>query len=603
VSNISFGLDKHAREYLNSVFLHHCVDAGLTMAIVNVKNTIPIHKMSDLDRQVCEDLLFNKRDKGDPLFTFIAHFADASTARETQSDEAYDAMNIKEKIAYLLIEGDKERMIPLLGIAKDTIAAEVIVNEILIDAMKVVGELFGSGKMQLPFVLQSAEVMKSSVDFLNPFLPKTDKKTETVLVLGTVKGDVHDVGKNLVDIILTNNGFKVVNLGIKVDVESFITAIKEHNADAVGMSGLLVKSTLVMKEALEEMKRQGLELPVLLGGAALTRKFIDDFCRTVYEGPIFYCRDAFDGITAMSRVEAGDHNTDMGSKSYELEEEIVETKAEAIMIDPSLVVMPKTIQPHRIPPFWGRKIVENIDPALAFEWINHRILFKQRWGFKSKGMTKEAYAKQMQEVIIPAYERLKKQFLEEGLFDPKIIYGYFPCRSRDNKLFVFDTSEGYSSSNVNVEPFEDIQNRATHTFDFPRQRKSPHRALSDYFASQQHDCLPLSVVSAGEKLSMYEKELFAQAKYQEYYLVHGLGVELAEALAEVVHKQIRLELGIAQNEGKALGDVEMRKYQGARYSFGYPACPDLEDNAILFDLLKPEELGISLSETFQIYPG
>ncbi len=587
VSNISFGLDKHAREYLNSVFLHHCVQAGLTMAIVNVKNTLPIHKISDEDRKVCEDLLFNRREGGDPLFGFIAHFADAVATNQDQRDEAYEKMSTREKIAHLLIEGDKERMLPLLEVARHEIAPEEIVNDVLINAMKVVGELFGSGKMQLPFVLQSAEVMKASVDLLNPYLPKTDKQTQTLMVLGTVKGDVHDVGKNLVDIILTNNGYKVVNLGIKVDVETFIAALKEHKAQAVGMSGLLVKSTLVMKEALEEMARQGITIPVMLGGAALTHRFIDEFCRPVYQGPIFYCRDAFDGITAMSRIEAGDMNTDLGGKASADHDMLQDDQPKVpLTIDPADVEMPSRAA-VMTPPFWGRKVLDGIDPALAFEWINHRILFKQRWGFKSKGLTPEAYERQIKEVIEPAYERLKRQFLDENLFEPTIIYGYFPCRTDDNALHILDTED---------------RTRILHTMSFPRQYKKPHRALSDYFASEGDNCIALSIVSAGSKLSVYEKELFEQGSYQEYYLVHGLGVELAEALAEIVHKQIRIEWGIAKGEGTSLHDVQMRSYQGARYSFGYPSCPDLELNIPLFDLLKPEEFGITLSETYQIHP-
>jgi len=323
VSNISFGLAKHAREYLNSVFLHHCVEAGLSMAIVNVKNTLPMHKISDEQRKVCEDLLFNRREEGDPLFKFIEYFSDVST-QEEQSDEAYNSLSTREKISKLLIDGDKERMLPLLENAKDEIAPDIIVNEVLINAMKVVGELFGSGKMQLPFVLQSAEVMKASVDFLNPYLPKKEKSSQTTLILGTVKGDVHDVGKNLVDIILSNNGFKVVNIGIKADLEEFLKALKEHQADAIGMSGLLVKSTAVMKENLETMKNLGLNVPVILGGAALTDRFVEEFCRPNYDGPVFYCKDAFEGIEAMSRIEAG--NFDTSFKRVALDEELVEQK-------------------------------------------------------------------------------------------------------------------------------------------------------------------------------------------------------------------------------------------------------------------------------------
>ncbi len=598
VSNISFGLDKHAREYLNSVFLHHCVQAGLTMAIVNVKNLIPYHKISEEDRKVCEDLLFNRREEGDPLFAFIEHFSKAEK-RETASDDELSKLPLEEQIHKLLIDGDKERMMPLLEKAKDAIDPERIINEILINAMKEVGELFGSGQMQLPFVLQSAEVMKAAVDYLNNFLPKKEKSSQTTLILGTVKGDVHDVGKNLVDILLTNNGFNVVNLGIKVELEEFIKAFKEHNAHAIGMSGLLVKSTQVMLENLKEMKRQGIDAPVLLGGAALTKKFVDEFCRPAYDGPIFYCRDAFDGIVAMSRIEEGNFDTRLGSDSDE--EVVVEVKEqEEVRIDPKEVELPKPA-PVPLPPFWGRKKLE-IDPDIAYEWINQRLLFKQRWGYKSKGMSKEEYQRQLEEKVIPAFERLRDELRE--IFTPTILYGYWPARSDDNRLFVFPQSEGWQrDEDASREPLsEEIIGTAIEVFTFPRQRKKPHRCIADYFHHDRHDVAAFTCVSAGSRFSEYEAELFKAGKYHEYHLVHGLSVELAEALAEIAHKQIRIELGILRNEKPDLRDVKMSGYQGARYSPGYPACPDLELNRHIFNLLKPEEYGITLSETFQIHP-
>jgi len=604
LSNISFGLHKDARPYLNSVFLHHCIQAGLTSVIINVKHIIPMAKISDEDKKICEDLLFDRLPDGQALFDFINHFDSREALDTAAEDAAYLAMSDEEKIAKLLLDGDKERMIPLVENARHTIAPERIVNEILIEAMKVVGELFGSGQMQLPFVLQSAETMKTTVDYLNPYLPKKEKVSETVLVLGTVKGDVHDVGKNLVDIILTNNGFKVINLGIKVDLDKFIDALKTSNASAIGMSGLLVKSTQVMKENLEALAAAGIEIPVLLGGAALTRSFIDDFCRPFYKGPIFYCKDAFDGVTSMARIEAGNFDTDLHGNSRDEEWEAPEK--ETVVLPPfHELKMPSRDIRIPTPPFWGRRVMQTKDfnINLAFEWVNHKILFKQRWGYNSKGLSKEAYQKQLDTIVWPAYERLKTQFLEEGLFDPTILYGYWPCRSDDTSLLIFDQTEGWrNESERNTEPLENVIGRATHQFTFPRQRKQPHRALSDFFHADCHDLLAITCVSAGSKLSAYEKELYDANRYQEYYLVHGLGVELAEALAEIAHKQIRLDLGISETEGAKLADVQMNKYQGSRYSFGYPACPDLELNAPLFDLLKPEEFGIELSETFQIHP-
>lgn len=603
LSNISFGLDKDARPYLNSVFLHHCIQAGLTSVIINVKHIIPMARISEEDLKICEDLLFDTLPDGQAVYNFINHFDSREALDTAAEDAAYLAMNDEEKIAKLLLDGDKERMIPLVENARRTIAPERIVNEILIEAMKAVGELFGSGQMQLPFVLQSAETMKTTVDYLNPYLPKKEKASETILVLGTVKGDVHDVGKNLVDIILTNNGFKVINLGIKVDLDKFVDALKTSNASALGMSGLLVKSTQVMKENLEALAAAGIEIPILLGGAALTRTFIDDFCRPFYKGPIFYCKDAFDGVTSMARIEAGDFDTDLHPNVRDEWEERV--KEEVIIPPFHELKMPSRDVRIPTPPFWGRRVMQakDFNINLAFEWVNHKILFKQRWGYNSKGLSKEAYQKQLDTVVWPAYERLKTQFTGEGLFDPTILYGYWPCRSDDTSLLIFDHTEGWSNeSEHNSEPLESVIGRAVHHFDFPRQRKQPHRALSDFFHSDKHDVLALTCVSAGSKISEYEKTLYDEGKYTEYYLVHGLGVELAEALAEIAHKQIRLDLGISDAEGSKLADVQMNKYQGSRYSFGYAACPDLEQNAPLFDLLKPEEFGIELSETFQIHP-
>ncbi|WP_345972824.1 methionine synthase [Sulfurimonas diazotrophicus] len=603
LSNISFGLDKDARPYLNSVFLHHCIEAGLTSVIINVKHIIPMAKISDEDLEACENLLFDKKPEGQALFDFIDHFGNREAVDSAAEDEAYNALGTEEKIAKLLLDGDKERMIPLVEAARSEIAPEKIVNEILIDAMKVVGELFGSGQMQLPFVLQSAETMKTAVDHLNPYLPKVDKAVDTTLVLGTVKGDVHDVGKNLVDIILTNNGYKVINLGIKVELDNFIKTLQESSASAIGMSGLLVKSTQVMKENLEALKAAGITVPILLGGAALTRSFIEDFCRPSYDGPIFYCKDAFDGVTAMSRIEAGNLDTNLHPNAPEIVEDA--EKKEVVIPPFKELKMPSRDVRVPTPPFWGRRELKltEAQKAMAFEWINHKILFKQRWGYNSKGMKKDAYEKQLDELVWPAYEKLKALFLDEGLFEPTILYGYWPARSDDNTLLVFPETEGWHrDADASREPLEQIIGDAECAFTFPRQRKQPHRALSDFFRHDRHDVVALTCVSAGSRLSTYEKELYDAGKYNEYYQVHGLGVELAEALAEIAHKQIRLDLNIADDEGPTLADVRMNRYQGARYSFGYPACPDLELNRPLFDLLKPEEFRIELSETFQIHP-
>ncbi|BAF72765.1 methionine synthase [Sulfurovum sp. NBC37-1] len=606
LSNISFGLDKNARIYLNSVFLHHCIQAGMTSVIINVKHIVPLAKMSQEDIDICEELLFRPDDNS--LFRFIEHFSD-KTVDDSGTDEEYEAMNSEEKIAKLLLDGDKERMIPLVEEARKEIDPDRIVNEILIDAMKVVGELFGSGQMQLPFVLQSAETMKATVDYLNPYLTKQEKETDTTLVIGTVKGDVHDVGKNLVDIILSNNGFKVINVGIKTDLDTYLEAHKEHKVQAIGMSGLLVKSTAVMKDNLETMAEMGMTIPVLLGGAALTRSFVDDFCRPIYKGPIFYCRDAFDGVIVMSRIEKYNEDPSVGLDTRlagdMVKREEKKEKKEVVIPPFEEIQMPEPVD-IPTPPFWGRRVLQkkDLDLNMVFDWVNQKTVIKMHWGYKSKGMTKEAYQKLLDETVYPAYERLKKEFIEKDLFDPTIIYGYYPVRSNDRELLVFSESEGWNvDENADREPFKEVVGRAEYAFSFPRQRRKPYRALSDFFRHERHDVLGITCVSAGSKFSAYEKELYDAGKYLEYNMVHGFSVELAEALAEVAHKQIRMDLGILkEDEGATLRDVRMNRYRGARYSFGYAACPDLEQSRIIFDLLKPEEFGIELSETFQIHP-
>ncbi len=606
LSNISFGLNKDARVFLNSVFLHHCIQAGLTSVIINVRHIIPLNKMSKTDIEVCEELLFRADENS--LFKFIEHFSDKKVD-DTQSDEEFEKLSDEEKIKKLLMDGDKERLIKLVEKVKDTLGADRIVNEILIDGMKVIGDLFGSGQMQLPFVLQSAETMKATVDFLQPYLTKKEKESDTTLVLGTVKGDVHDVGKNLVDIILSNNGFKVKNIGIKVELEDFIKHYEEINADAIGMSGLLVKSTQVMKENLEELERRGINIPILMGGAALTRGFVDDYCRPIYSGPIFYCRDAFDGVVAMSRIEEWkkDKSKPLDTKLQGDLVERAEKKEEKEVVIPPFeqIKMPSLVE-IPTPPFWGRRVMDknSFPPEIAFDWINKRMLFKMHWGYKSKGMSKEEYQKLLESKVYPAFERLKEEFLSRGIFEPTIIYGYYPCRSKDQELFILPPEEGWNiDENANKEPLEKRIKSAIAKFHFPRQRRKPHRALSDFFRSDRDDVVALTCVSAGSKISEYEREVYERGEYLEYNLIHGLGVELAEALAEIAHKQIRLDLNIAsKDEGFSLKDVRINRYQGARYSFGYPACPDLEQNRILFDLLRPEEFGITLSETYQMHP-
>ncbi len=600
LSNISFGLSVNARIYLNSIYLDHCVKAGLTSAIVNVKHILPLNKISEDDKKACDDLIFNNQENGDPLFKFIEHFSNVADMEE-QSDEEYQKLEPIDKVKKLLLDGDKDRMLPLVEELRHEVNPEIIVNEWLIDGMKVIGELFGSGQMQLPFVLQSAETMKATVDALNPYLPKEEKASETVLVLGTVKGDVHDVGKNLVDIILSNNGFKVINIGIKADLNDFIIAVKEHKAQAIGMSGLLVKSTAVMKENLETLQKEGIDIPVLLGGAALTKGFVNDYCRPIYDGPIFYCRDAFDGVVSMQRIESGElDNTALAADLVD-DEEIAKKEEAEVKIDEADVVLPEP-GTFTFPPLWGRVALygDSVDQDLIYKWINHRVLFRQRWGYKRGKQDSQEFLEHEENVVKPLYEKLKDEFFEKKLFDPIAIYAYYPCISKENKLYIFSPEYAFHSEKEakNIPPLE----KAIKVMEFPRQKKKPHRCIADFFANDRLDVVAFSFASAGMKLSPYEAELYKESKFTEYYQVHGLGVELAEALAEVIHKQVRLDLDIVPKEGNTLHDVQMKQYVGCRYSPGYAACPDLEQSRDMFDLLNPEEFGIELSETFQIHP-
>ena len=602
LSNISFGLDQKARIYLNSIYLDHCVKAGLTSAIVNVKHILPLNKISAEDRAACDNLIFNNHENGDPLFAFIEHFSSVE-AHEEQTDEEFQKLEPIQKVQRLLLDGDKDRLLPLVEELRHSVNPEIIVNEWLIDGMKIIGELFGSGQMQLPFVLQSAETMKATVDALNPYLPKQEKASETTLILGTVKGDVHDVGKNLVDIILSNNGFKVVNVGIKADLSSFVDKLQEHNAHAIGMSGLLVKSTAVMKENLEELQRLGIKIPVLLGGAALTKNFVDEYCRPFYDGPIFYCRDAFDGVVSMQRIEAGDeNNTALAADLIEIIDTSDRVEEEVSEIPPYEEIPLPSKGTFTFPPIWDRvaKTGSKIDKELVFKWINHRVLFRQRWGYKRGKQDAATFLKYEEEVVEPTYQALKAELVDKDIFDPIAIYAYYPCISHDNKLYIFDRKYLFNTleESKNVPPLSE----AIKVLEFPRQKRKPFRCIADFFANDRLDVVAFTLASAGLKITDYERGLYDNGEFSKYYQVHGLGVELAEALAEVLHKQIRLDLDIVPKEGHTLNDVQMKQYVGCRYSPGYAACPDLAMNRDIFDLLNPEEFGIELSETFQMHP-
>lgn len=604
VSNISFGLSPAARHDLNSVFLHYAIEAGLTQAIVNAQKIKPLYKIDDRGRELCRQLIFDERKfEGDqcvydPLTELLSYYAEKKQEKKEEKKER--AGTIEEILKNRIIDGDKQDIAADLDEALKKYSPLHIINEILLDGMKVVGDLFGRGEMQLPFVLQSAETMKTAVAYLEQFMEKSDATNKGSMVLATVKGDVHDIGKNLVDIILTNNGYKVYNLGIKQPLENIIQAWKEHNADAIGMSGLLVKSTAIMKENLEALNERGLTPPVVLGGAALTRRFVENDLRSLYKGTVVYASDAFDGLRFMEQLKTKGIEsfavTSNGATSSEEDDEERLTGSEAkiaaaLKENGRSIVRSKvsTDVPIPQPPFWGTRVVDDIPLDEIYPYINEAALIKGQWQVRKGKRTEEEYRKYIEENISPDLNRLKEQAKQERLLQPKVVYGYFPCQSEGNDLIIY----------------RDDHKTEWMRYTFPRQTDDRHLCLADYFASKDSgrmDVVAFHMVTVGKKATEYSATLYADNNYKEYLFFHGLSVETAEALAEFWHKKIREELGIAENDAKEIKRLFSQGYQGARYSFGYPACPNLEDHVKLFELLKPERIGVRLTDGFMLDP-
>ena len=583
LSNISFGLDPESREILNSVFLAEAINKGLDLAIVNVKKIIPLYKIEPEDQEKCLNVIYNRGNEN-PLFDFIAHF-EKKAGRTKKEKSPDDSLSLEEKVKQRVIQGDKHDMENLLMTCLEQYNPLQVINEILIPAMKTVGELFGAGKMQLPFVLQSAEVMKFAVDKLEPFMEKTEEQSRTSMVIATVRGDVHDIGKNLVDIILTNNGFKVYNLGIKCEIETMLNKVDEVKADAIGMSGLLVKSTIVMKENLEEMKKRGYNIPVLLGGAALTRSYVDDVCQPLLDSPVIYCADAFAGLDTMSLIKEGklkapaDDAERAGQKrpaSRVARPEVREEEIDRNVDIPS-------------PPFWGDKIVRDVDLETVFSYLTESVLFRGRWGYRRGKMSREEYDDLIDKVVKPEFEDLKKHCMDNRLINPLLVYGYYPCNSDGEQVIVYQPDSEEELTRLS----------------FPRQKKAPYRCIADFFLPKENgvrDMIALQVVTVGMRAQEEARRLYDSNQYKKYLLFHGLSVESAEALAEYWHKKIREELAIAGADGATMDEFVVQKYRGSRYSFGYPACPDLGENRKLFELLKPERIDVFLTEEDQMVP-
>lgn len=584
VSNISFGLNPETREVLNSVFLAEAVKAGLDLAIVNVKKIMPLYQMDSADREHCLNLIYNQ---GGPnsLFSFIKHFDKKSSSLKKKSIVEED-ISLEEKIKRYVIDGKSTGLDKLLKLALEKMKPLEIVNELLIPAMKKVGELFGAGEMQLPFVLQSAEVMKFAVDKLQPYMEKTADQSQRSIVLATVRGDVHDIGKNLVDIILTNNGYKVYNLGIKCEVETIIQKALEVRADAIGMSGLLVKSTVVMKENLDEMKRRNVQIPVLLGGAALTRSYVEDVCQPVIEKPVVYCPDAFSGLAAMEKIKLGtltimSASPKRGDTHKAFEQTRTALPETQIKINRDIAIP--------TPPFWGEKIIRDIELARVFVYLNETVLFRGRWGYRRGKLSAEEFDSMIKREALPALEEFKMRCINEKLLVADLVYGYYPCNSEGEQVVIYSPET----------------NREWVRLTFPRQKKSPFQNIADFFLpieSGKRDIIALQVVTVGSRASEESRRLFETNQYKKYLLFHGLSVESAEALAEYWHQRIREELQITEEDSRDINDFVVQKYRGARYSFGYPACPDLAQNRKIFELLRPERIGVTLTEEDQMIP-
>ncbi|MFL6044863.1 MAG: methionine synthase [Propionibacteriaceae bacterium] len=632
LSNVSFGLSPAARVVLNSVFLNECIDAGLDSAIVHAAKIIPMARIPDEQREVALDMVYDRRRPAtatepayDPLQRFLELFEGVTTA-DAKAERAAELLKLPvgERLQRRIIDGEGKGLSDDLDIAMaEGKRAMEIINTDLLAGMRVVGELFGSGQMQLPFVLQSAEVMKTAVAYLEPYLEKTDARGKGTIVLATVKGDVHDIGKNLVDIILTNNGYTVVNLGIKQPISAIVDAAEEHHADVIGMSGLLVKSTVVMKENLEELNKRGIATayPVFLGGAALTRAYVEQDLREIFAGEVRYARDAFEGLRlmdALMAVKRGEEGAALPAprerrvkaRAGTLVEDRVEA-GEALRSDVAVDIDVPT------PPFWGDRIVKGISLADVGAYLDERATFMGQWGLKgsrayeqggatatplepparSRGGNGVSYEELVETEGRPRLRMWLDRIQTDGIAEFAVIYGYWPCYSEGNDLVVLQLGAEAS------DPGAELQR-----YSFPRQTRGRFLCLADFFRDRQlaaekgPDMVAFHLVTMGSQVAKVTASLFEQNAYRDYLELHGLSVQLTEALAEMWHARIRADLGFAADDGPMDEMIRDQAYRGSRYSFGYPACPELDDRRKLMALLHPERIGVELSEELQLHP-
>lgn len=595
LSNISFGLNPAARIVLNSVFLDECVKAGLDSAIVHASKILPIARLEEEQVKVALDLVYDRREEGyDPLQKLMELFEGVNTKsmKDGRAEELL-ALPLNERLERRIIDGEKNGLEDDLTAALADRPALEIVNDTLLNGMKVVGELFGSGQMQLPFVLQSAEVMKTAVAFLEPHMEKTDDDGKGTIVLATVRGDVHDIGKNLVDIILSNNGYTVVNLGIKQPVSAILEAAEEHRADVIGMSGLLVKSTVIMKENLQELnqRKMAADFPVILGGAALTRAYVEQDLHEIYEGEVRYARDAFEGLRLMDAL-IGIKRGVPGAVLPELKQRRVKPTATAAVVEHPEEGAARsdvsTTNPVPEPPFWGTRVIKGIQLKEYASWLDEGALFKGQWGLKEARRGGPSYEELVESEGRPHLRGWLEKLQTQNLLEAAVVYGYFPCVSKGDDLILLG---------------DDGSERTR--FTFPRQRRGRRLCLADFFRPEESgetDVVGLQVVTVGSKIGGATAELFERNAYRDYLELHGLSVQLAEALAEYWHARVRSELGFAGEDPSDVEDMFALKYRGARFSLGYGACPNLEDRAKIADLLEPGRIGVELSEEFQLHP-
>lgn len=627
VSNVSFGLNPAARSVLNSVFLHEAVEAGLSSGIIDAAKIVPLASVPEDRRKVALDLVWDRREYDaegtlvyDPLEKMLDLFAGVDTAalRDQRAHELA-ALPVGERLERRIIDGDAKGLEGDLDLARaDGMSALGIVNDHLLEGMKVVGERFGSGEMQLPFVLQSAEVMKAAVALLEPHMEKTTDAGKGRIVLGTVRGDVHDIGKNLVDIILTNNGYEVINLGIKQPIADIIKAAEEHDADVIGMSGLLVKSTVVMKENLLELNSRGLagRWPVLLGGAALTRAYVEDDLAGLFDGTVRYARDAFEGLALMEPLVAIARGADPASVGLPaLKKRIHREGSLLTLTEPEDMPTRSDVATDAavpVPPFWGTRIVRGIALADYAAFLDERATFMGQWGLKpGRGDGAAGYEELVQTEGRPRLRYWLDRILAEGMLDASVAYGYFPVVSEGDDIVVLnhgDDPTGVLGVPGLLAPdggSDGALGSDRLRFHFPRQRRDRHLCLADFVKPRSSglvDVMPVQLVTAGAHIDQVTAKLFAENKYRDYMELNGLVMQLTESLAEFWHGRIRSELGFAAEDPNDVAGLFKLEYRGARFSLGYPACPDMEDRRKVVELLKPERMGVELSEELQLHP-